>query len=280
MMTLHNGYNLGTPNASSVEHLSRAPQQLCIEVVSSDPASLRQTIARLRTAGFELSVVLRDSEAAARACVIEPALVLLQASAPFARVLQICSQLKGDQQTRNVPVLVLLEPQNKDLRRSFLIAGAIDCVAVGDDPEEVLLRVETLFLTQGQDKQMLANAEQDCADHYWLKALKRFLMSRVGQNLSMQDLEHQFQMSRRRLNHRFEQATGMTAFAWWNEQKLTYARSLLLHSDMQVEELASILGYGRTCNFSTAFRHRFGVSPSKYRKQQRIQRISSNERSL
>jgi AraC-like DNA-binding protein len=58
---------------------------------------------------------------------------------------------------------------------------------------------------------------------------------------------------------------GVTVFDFLREQRMKEARRLLSETSLEVQAIARELGYGGTANFSTAFRERFGLSPSQFR---------------
>ena len=56
-----------------------------------------------------------------------------------------------------------------------------------------------------------------------------------------------------------------TPTAWIHREKLTYARELLSHTDMNITEIALYLGYPDAFYFSRQYKRLFGVSPQKDR---------------
>ena len=120
------GYHLDRPEAVVSPAL--------IEVVSEEPASLRHTIARIRSDGHEVSLVTRMQEAGARRDLIEPDLVVLDARRDIVSGALLCRQLGGAE--AGSELLVVLSPEQKDFRSRLVLLGAGDCVASGDDPEE------------------------------------------------------------------------------------------------------------------------------------------------
>lgn len=79
-------------------------------------------------------------------------------------------------------------------------------------------------------------------------------------------LAEEFAMSASKLKRDFFSAFSSCAGAYVNERRLMLGRSLVEHEGLSVSEAAYRAGYGHPSNFSTAFRRRFGVSPSSLRR--------------
>ncbi|MGW9127295.1 helix-turn-helix transcriptional regulator [Paenibacillus chitinolyticus] len=67
----------------------------------------------------------------------------------------------------------------------------------------------------------------------------------------------------------FKELYGTSVFAYLREQRLHKACELLRTGDMSVSEAAARVGYMNFSHFAEAFRRRFGVNPSVYRKEPR-----------
>lgn len=68
------------------------------------------------------------------------------------------------------------------------------------------------------------------------------------------------------LKRDFKAAFGTTVYGLLLDRKLAHARALLLDTDRTVGEIAREVGYGHPAHFSTAFKKKYGVSPSTLRR--------------
>jgi transcriptional regulator GlxA family with amidase domain len=71
--------------------------------------------------------------------------------------------------------------------------------------------------------------------------------------------------SPRRLTLAFRHCVGLTVSDYVREERLRKARRLLMESDHAVGAIAAAVGYNSAANFSTAFRERFGITPTGLR---------------
>ncbi len=80
------------------------------------------------------------------------------------------------------------------------------------------------------------------------------------------DLARQVGVNRTKLRAGFKEMFGQTIVEYCQDRRLNTAWHRLLDRDGTISEIAYQLGYESGANFSTAFRRRFGVSPSQLRR--------------
>ena len=59
---------------------------------------------------------------------------------------------------------------------------------------------------------------------------------------------------------------GVTIFEFLREERMKEARHLLASTSLDIQAIALEVGYTSGANFATAFRERFGMSPSAFRR--------------
>lgn len=73
-------------------------------------------------------------------------------------------------------------------------------------------------------------------------------------------------LSRSRFAHLFRQQTGESFRASLGEFRLAKAAFLLTDCTLRIKEIAAVCGYADSHSFDAAFRRRFGLTPSAYRR--------------
>lgn len=68
----------------------------------------------------------------------------------------------------------------------------------------------------------------------------------------------------------------MTMLEYQREQRMKEATELLVQTTLEVRDIASQLGFTSGANFATAFKERFSVSPSDYRRWQNAADLGSD----
>ncbi len=67
----------------------------------------------------------------------------------------------------------------------------------------------------------------------------------------------------------FASATGMKPAEYITDCRIEWAKNSLEHSDLSVSEISEAIGYEHRNGFATAFKKKYGCSPSEYRKKMR-----------
>ena len=83
--------------------------------------------------------------------------------------------------------------------------------------------------------------------------------------ISVEELSRRLKVSRRLLELRFKKSLGHTVKGEMMRLRLERAKDLLVRTNDSLETIASLCGFTAQSHFSTAFRRRFGVTPSVFR---------------
>lgn len=96
-------------------------------------------------------------------------------------------------------------------------------------------------------------------------AARDIVVNRIDADLTLMDLAHQVGTNECTLKKGFKEVFGTTVFAFWRDAKMDRAIELLEGGELRIAELAELLGYKNQKHFSTAFKTRFGISPSQFK---------------
>ncbi len=123
-----------------------------------------------------------------------------------------------------------------------------------------------LFLTALQAS-LRDDEERQAGDGDAVSRTVQFLNRRFSDaSLSMAGIAAAVGLSRHSLETLFREATGTTVWQRLVEIRLVHAHGLLTHSSFSVKEIAARTGWSNQLYFSSAFRRRFGHSPSDVRR--------------
>ena len=87
------------------------------------------------------------------------------------------------------------------------------------------------------------------------------------QPINIEEYAASLHMSAEWFIRRFKRTMNLTPAQYLLSLRISNAQSLLEHSDYNISEIASIVGYESPLYFSRVFKKRLGVSPSQYREQ-------------
>lgn len=100
------------------------------------------------------------------------------------------------------------------------------------------------------------------ADIDLLNDIKTWLDQHYLEVGSLQQLTRVFYINSFKLKHGFKQLFNNSVMKYVDEHKMNYARTKLQQGRMDLTDMADELGYKHYNNFSTAFKKRFGYSPT------------------
>ena len=83
--------------------------------------------------------------------------------------------------------------------------------------------------------------------------------------LAIEDLSNHVNLSKYHLTRKFKAEAGISPGQYLIKVRLKKATSLLLNSNMTIEEISEKVGFSCGNYFAKAFKHNFKISPTKYR---------------
>ena len=132
-----------------------------IMIVDDEPINLKVTKKYLSGAGYERFVITHDdTQAFSIICEELPDIVLLDVVMPNVSGLDILHQLRADNRTKNLPVLILTASTDRETRLVALQRGATDFLAKPVDPSELVPRVRNALVVKAHQDHLQRYAQQ------------------------------------------------------------------------------------------------------------------------
>ncbi len=99
-----------------------------------------------------------------------------------------------------------------------------------------------------------------------LQQAKNLIDKNIAVHYTIPEIGHEVGISPTPLKRGFKQLFGMGLYKYLLEQKLEKGKYLIENTDHPLKYISRQVGYKYEFNFSTAFKKRFGKSPSSFRK--------------
>lgn len=93
-----------------------------------------------------------------------------------------------------------------------------------------------------------------------------YMAENIGRNVSIRALAEMSNTNHNTLTATFKREMGLPPSAWQRKLRLESAARQLRLTSAPVSVIAADFGYDLPCNFTTAFRRHFGITPHIYRK--------------
>ncbi|NMM97253.1 transcriptional regulator, AraC family [Bifidobacterium sp. DSM 109959] len=92
-----------------------------------------------------------------------------------------------------------------------------------------------------------------------------FIDTHFAEKITIPMMAQRAMMSQRQYLRKFKALTGTTPYSYLVSRRMDESKRLLAASDMPIQEIARIVGYPNLNAFTTTFRHRFGLTPMRFR---------------
>ncbi|MFA9376499.1 MAG: helix-turn-helix domain-containing protein [Lachnotalea sp.] len=119
------------------------------------------------------------------------------------------------------------------------------------------------FLSPVQDKQIYHIDER-------IKKSIVFLNNNIQESLQLIDLAKESGYSLSRFKVKFKEEVGITPAEYITLQKLEYAKTQLIETNISITDLAYLLGFSSSNYFSSVFKKIMACTPQNYRKRYRL----------
>ncbi|MGC3001162.1 GlxA family transcriptional regulator [Streptomyces sp. G35A] len=97
-------------------------------------------------------------------------------------------------------------------------------------------------------------------------ATRAWVLERLGEPLTLDDLAAHARMSLRTFARRFQDEVGLSPGRWLIQQRVARARHLLESSDLAVDQIAGLVGFATGASLRRHLHAAVGVTPQTYRR--------------
>lgn len=98
----------------------------------------------------------------------------------------------------------------------------------------------------------------------------RYIDANLSEDLSMDDLAHQFLISKTQMFNVFKDVLKLSVGNYIQDARMIKAKDDLINTNYSIEIISQRVGYSSIASFSRVFKARVGLSPLQYRKQKGI----------
>jgi len=97
-----------------------------------------------------------------------------------------------------------------------------------------------------------------------------YMMSRLGEDISLHEVAASVQLSTGHFATAFKQSLGVAPHAWLRRQRIEQAKTLLRDPNLDLTQVAIILGYANQSSFGVAFKRETGLTPMQWRRREAV----------
>jgi len=202
-----------------------------------------------------------------------PDLVLSDIMMPEMTGIELCQKVKAEEKTSHIPVILLTAKGSHDNKVEGLESGADDYIKKPFRLEEIKARIKNMIRVRQQlqlkySKEVLLEGnvlKSDSLDEQFIqKAIAIVEEYLEDPKFDNQIFCQEIGYGKTQLYTKLKALTNMSPNEFVRVIRLKKAAALIKQKNVNVSEVAYMVGFSSRSYFSTCFKEFFGVSPKKY----------------
>ncbi|MEO5906165.1 MAG: ATP-binding protein [Saprospiraceae bacterium] len=224
---------------------------------------------------FQLSFSTNGEDGIQKAIEKVPDLILSDVMMPIKDGLAVCRELKNNQVTSHIPIVLLSAKADPESRIAGLESGADVYFLKPFDKRELRAQLNTLLDQRRENQSRYADPTVSLAiapdpgkakeDEFVIRVRQIVAEKLDDSDFSVLHLCRAVYLSRTQLHKKLKALTGQSASLFIRQIRLYAAMDLLKTSDLSIAETAYKVGFEDPNYFSRSFAAEFGITPSETR---------------
>lgn len=274
------GYDIDTPNDSfaaesdsinSVQTIPQVTQKPSLLIVEDDKDVLSYTVSIFK-GEYKVMTAGNGKEGVEMALKNLPDLIISDVMMPVQNGIELCHQVKSNELTSHIPVLLLTAKASEESQLKGLKTGADAYVTKPFNPNILKVRVEKLLenrerLREHYSKTFKVNPGlvPTKTEAEFLKRLQQVLDDHItSPEFTSEKFSELMYMSRSQLHKKLNAITGMSTTEFVRAQRINLATDLLRKSDAPISEIAYQVGFNTPSYFNKCFKEIQGCTPVEF----------------
>jgi len=242
-----------------------------ILLIDADETARLRLGALLRRGGYGVTGAAGGAQGVRLAVLDLPQLIVADTALSDMDGYACCRLLKANGATAAIPLILVGTEAGPRERVTGLTLGAVDFLSAPYDDDELLarIRVHLALVPRGPAPAPAPPERPGDLDELVVTAARRLIDANLADLPELADIARAAGTYRERLNLLFRERLGGSVFDYVRAQRQARAEQLLRETELDVNDVARLVGFQNARNFSTAFRERSGLAPGAWRKRER-----------
>lgn len=245
-------------------------------LLAEDNPDMRRYI-RKHLPDFYLTETVDGAAALAQAQNAPPDLVLSDVMMPRMNGYDLCRELKSDERTSHIPVILLTAKSAQAEKLEGLSLGADDYLSKPFDVRELNLRIHNLIKSREAIQnfyqlnglaKVITHPELPKKETVFLEKLQNYVYENIeNADIKIADLAATVYMSERSLSRKVKALTGDTPKKMLLIIRLERAAKLLKETTDNITSLSYQVGFSDASHFARTFKAHYNMTATEYREQ-------------
>jgi signal transduction histidine kinase/ligand-binding sensor domain-containing protein/DNA-binding response OmpR family regulator len=265
-------------NVNKAEHANRKPMVLLVEDNDDFRFYLKDNLKDI----FSIIEAPNGKDGWQKALSQHPDIIVSDISMPEMTGIELCKKLKSDKRTSHIPVVLLTALTGEGQQLKGLEIGANDYVTKPFNFEILLSKIKNILTLRDTykrtyKKQIDVQLQEEPLQNEDEKLLKNIVeyieLNILNENLSVEELSRQMNMSRGTLYNKVLMLTGKSPVEYIRSIRLRKAVYLLENSQMTISQICYEVGFNTPKYFTKVFKDEYNILPSAYTSSVRQKKI-------
>ncbi len=262
-----------TGEKQEVMNTAAAQEEQPTVLVVEDNEDLRNYIKRHLETHYRVLECVNGKQGLALAQEAMPDLVISDWMMPELDGLGMCQQLKTDERTSHIPLIMLTALATTDARLKGLETGADDYLTKPFNAQELQIRIQNMLENRRKQRAYFSRVIRleptqltiVSADEKFLRRIMQIVEERMTDSeFSVEEFSREAGLSRVHLHRKLKALTGQSPSDFIRMMRLKQAAQLLTARAGNIAEVAYQVGFNNLSYFSKCFREEFGILPNEY----------------
>lgn len=272
------------PNSLHLPSINTTSKPQITMLIVEDNVDMRDFLLSIFKHTYKTLVAEDGKEALEVAMENIPDIIITDLMMPHMDGLELTNNLKKDERTSHIPIVLLTAKSAVENRLEALHAGADDYITKPFSPVYLEARIENLLeqrhkLQEHYRKDLLklnpkkVEKEGVSPEEAFLAKLMDFMERNMdNNNLSVEDLVSEMALGRTVFFNKLKGLTGLSPVEFIREIRIKRAAQLLEDDRYNVTEITYMVGMNDSRYFSKCFKTTYGITPSEYKRNLKAQR--------
>jgi len=250
--------------------------ELPLVLIIEDNADVFHYLKSCLSGKYQTIHALNGEDGIAKAFEKIPDIIISDIMMPVKNGLEVCNELKSDERTDHIPIILLTAKAALNDKLAGLSFGADAYLTKPFVKAELLLRIDQLVLLRKKlinkiendsFSQLLKNHSENPETKFLQKIIK-IIHDEISNHSfgSSLHLSHKMHLSESQIYRKLKAITGKSTAVFIRSVRLKMAKEMILSTDKTISEIAYDVGFNDPSWFSRAFKEEFGFRPSELSK--------------
>ncbi|MTH16139.1 two-component regulator propeller domain-containing protein [Flavobacterium sp. LC2016-01] len=253
-------------------------------LVVDDNVQIRNYLKRILTSKYHVTAAENAEMALSIVKKVQPDLIISDVVMGEMNGVAFCKHIKSDPDLKHIPVILLTGGTSEDVKLKGAEVGADDYITKPFDNDYLLARINGILTRRDSEQNYMLNSVTKNVAGPKLSDEDKKLLDKIIElidsnldvdNFNIKDLASELGMSHSLVYKKIKKITGKSVLEFTRNVRLRKVATLLITTDLQISQAASIAGFGDIKYFRKHFQQFYNLNPSEFKK--KYQNVKDNK---